>query len=109
VQRPIALQILRIMPPEDVDAEELVSDYIFEPGRDEVLQALLPRYIEVQLYQAILEAIASEHSARMVAMRNASENAKELVDELSLTYDKARQAQITREVSEIAAGAAIGR
>jgi F-type H+-transporting ATPase subunit gamma len=105
VQRPIALQILPITPPEDVDAEELVHDYIFEPGRDEVLEALLPRYIEVQLYQAMLEAIASEHSARMVAMRNATENAKDLIGELSLTYNKARQAQITREVSEIAAGA----
>lgn len=104
-QRPVALQILPITPPEDIDAEELVRDYIFEPGRDEVLEALLPRYIEVQLYQAMLEAIASEHSARMVAMRNATDNAKELMDELSLTYNKARQAQITREVAEIAAGA----
>ncbi len=108
-QRPIALQILPIKPPEDVAAEELVRDYIFEPGRDEVLEALLPRYIEVQLYQAMLEAIASEHSARMVAMRNATDNAKELMDELSLTYNKARQAQITREVSEIAAGAVASR
>lgn len=104
-QRPVALQILPIQPPQDVDAEELVQDYIFEPGRDEVLEALLPRYIEVQLYQAMLEAIASEHSARMVAMRNATDNAKDLISELSLTYNKARQAQITREVSEIAAGA----
>ncbi|CAN5137969.1 F0F1 ATP synthase subunit gamma [soil metagenome] len=107
-QRPIALQILPITPPEDVAAEELVRDYIFEPGRDEVLEALLPRYIEVQLYQAMLESIASEHSARMVAMRNATENAKDLMSELSLTYNKARQAQITREVSEIAAGAVAG-
>jgi F-type H+-transporting ATPase subunit gamma len=107
-QRPVAVQILPITPAEDVAAEDLVSDYIFEPGRDQVLEALLPRYIEVQLYQAMLEAIASEHSARMVAMRNASENAKELVDELSLSANKARQAQITREVAEIAAGAAFG-
>lgn len=109
VQRPNVLQILPITTPEDVEAEELVRDYIFEPGGAEVLEALLPRYIEVQLYQAMLEAIASEHSARMVAMRNASENAKELVDELSLSANKARQAQITREVSEIAAGAVVGR
>jgi F-type H+-transporting ATPase subunit gamma len=107
-QRPVAVQILPITPAEDVAAEDLVSDYIFEPGRDQVLEALLPRYIEVQLYQAMLEAIASEHSARMVAMRNASENAKELVEELSLSANKARQAQITREVAEIAAGAAFG-
>ena len=70
-----------------------------------MLQSLLPRYVEVQVYQAILDAIASEHSARMVAMRNASENAKDLVHDLTLTLNKARQAQITREVSEIAAGA----
>ena len=108
VQRPTALQILPITPPEDVAAEDLVRDYIFEPGRDQVLEALLPRYIEVQLYQAILESIASEHSARMVAMRAATDNAKELRDELSLTYNKTRQAQITREVSEIAAGAVVG-
>lgn len=107
-QRPVAVQILPITPAEDVAAEDLVSDYIFEPGRDQVLEALLPRYIEVQLYQAMLEAIASEHSARMVAMRNASENAKDLVEELSLSANKARQAQITREVAEIAAGAAVG-
>jgi F-type H+-transporting ATPase subunit gamma len=70
-----------------------------------VLNNLLPRYVEVQLYQAILEGIASEHSARMVAMRSASDNAKEIQQELTLSYNKARQAQITREVSEIAAGA----
>ena len=67
---------------------------------------MLPRFVEVQLYQAILESIASEHSARMVAMRNATENARDIVRDLTLTYNKARQAQITREVSEIAAGAA---
>ena len=81
------------------------SDYIFEPSPEAVLEQLLPRYVEIQVYQAMLDAIASEHSARMVAMRNASENAKDLVNELTLTYNKARQAQITREVSEIAAGA----
>jgi F-type H+-transporting ATPase subunit gamma len=70
-----------------------------------VLTDLLPRYIEIQLYQAILESTASEHSARMVAMRAASDNAKELAADLRLSLNKARQAQITREVSEIAAGA----
>ena len=68
----------------------------------DVLNELLPRYVEVQLYQAILEGIASEHSARMVAMRSASDNAKEIQQELTLSYNKARQAQITREVSETA-------
>lgn len=102
VQRPEVVQILPVEPP---PAHEGYSDYIFEPSPEEVLNNLLPRYVEVQLYQAILEGLASEHSARMVAMRSASDNAKEVQQELSLSYNKARQAQITREVSEIAAGA----
>ncbi|MDQ4100469.1 MAG: F0F1 ATP synthase subunit gamma [Chloroflexota bacterium] len=102
-QRPEAIQVLPIERPEASAADRV--DYIFEPNPAAVLQALLPRYIEVQLYQAILESIASEHSARMVAMRNATDNAKELVDDLSLSYNNARQAQITNEVAEIAAGA----
>jgi F-type H+-transporting ATPase subunit gamma len=102
VQRP---EVLRILPVEPPEAQEGYSDYIFEPTPEAVLNELLPRYVEVQLYQAILEGIASEHSARMVAMRSASDNAKEIQEELTLSYNKARQAQITREVSEIAAGA----
>lgn len=105
-QQPEVLQILPITTPEDVTAEEQVQDYIFEPDPQTVLQALLPRYIETQVYQALLESVASEHSARMVAMRAASDNANEFINELTLTLNKARQAQITREVSEIAAGAA---
>jgi F-type H+-transporting ATPase subunit gamma len=102
IQRPEVMQILPVEPP---PAHEGYSDYIFEPSSEEVLNNLLPRYVEVQLYQAILEGLASEHSARMVAMRSASDNAKEIQQELTLSYNKARQAQITREVSEIAAGA----
>jgi F-type H+-transporting ATPase subunit gamma len=102
VQRPEVMQILPVEPP---PAHEGYADYIFEPSPEAVLNDLLPRYVEVQLYQAILEGIASEHSARMVAMRSASDNAKEIQQELTLSYNKARQAQITREVSEIAAGA----
>jgi F-type H+-transporting ATPase subunit gamma len=98
-------EVLRILPVEPPEAHEGYSDYIFEPTPEDVLNDLLPRYVEVQLYQAILEGIASEHSARMVAMRSASDNAKEIQQELTLSYNKARQAQITREVSEIAAGA----
>jgi len=104
-QRPQVLQLLPITPEFDEEAEEAIRDFIFEPSRGEVLNALLPRYVEVQIYQAMLDALASEHSARMVAMRNATENANELMDALTLTYNKARQAQITAEVSEIAAGA----
>jgi len=101
-QRPVVKQLLPIELPEEVGR---YTDYIFEPSGDEVLEQLLPRYAEVQLYQAFLESVASEHSARMVAMKNATDNAKELVGELRLTYNKARQAAITQEVAEIAAGA----
>ncbi|MEZ4571043.1 MAG: FoF1 ATP synthase subunit gamma [Thermomicrobiales bacterium] len=82
-----------------VRSEESIRDFIFEPSREEVLEALLP-HIEVQIYQAMLDALASEHSARMVAMRNATDNANEPLDDLTLTYNKVRQSQITAEVSK---------
>jgi F0F1-type ATP synthase gamma subunit len=72
---------------------------------EEIMEALLPRYVEVALYQILLETTASEHSARMVAMRNATENAQELVEALTLTYNKARQAAITKEITEISSAA----
>lgn len=80
-------------------------DYIYEPDAGRVLAALLPRFVEVQVYQAVLEMSASEFSARMVAMRNASDNAGELLSDLQLGYNKARQATITREIIEVSAGA----
>ena len=101
-QRP---EVVQILPMESPATHDGYVDYIFEPSPEEVLSQLLPRYIEVQLYQAILDSLASEHSARMVSMRSASDNAKEIVNELTLSRNKARQAQITQEVSEIAAGA----
>jgi F-type H+-transporting ATPase subunit gamma len=101
-QTPELRQILPIKQPEGAGR---YADYIFEPSPQAVLESLLPRFVEIQVYQAYLESVASEHSARMVAMRNATDNAKELQAELTLSYNKARQAQITREVSEIAAGA----
>jgi len=101
-QVPEVRQILPIVQPESGGQ---YSDYIFEPSPRAVLESLLPRYVEVQVYQAMLDSIASEHSARMVAMRNASDNARDLGKDLTLSLNKARQAQITREVSEIAAGA----
>ena len=79
--------------------------YVYEPNETTLLNALLPRFTELQIYQALLEALASEHSARMVAMRNATENAKELIEDLSLTYNKARQEAITSEMLDIAGGA----
>ena len=103
VQRPTVVKLLPITPTEEAPARQL--EYIFEPSPAEILNELLPRYVEVTIYQAVLEAIASEHSARMIAMRNATENANELVQGLTLTYNKARQAAITREVTEIASAA----
>jgi F-type H+-transporting ATPase subunit gamma len=94
----------RLLPLEPVGDSGARLDYTYEPDQEDVLNALLPRYVEVQLYSMILEAIASEHSARMIAMRNASDNAKDLVRDLTLSSNKARQASITKELSEIAAG-----
>lgn len=106
-QRPEVVQILPIERPEGDQVE--TPDYIFEPSAKDVLNEILPRYVEVQVYQAVLEAVASFYSAQMVAMRNATDNAKELVDDLDLALNKARQAQITNEVAEIAAGAELFR
>jgi F-type H+-transporting ATPase subunit gamma len=105
-QRPEAVQLLPIEPPESArEGGGQRLDYIFEPDPQSILEQLLPRYIEVQIYQAILETAASFFSAQMVAMRNATDNANELVQDLSLTYNKVRQANITREVTEIASAA----
>ena len=80
-------------------------DYIFEPHATAVLSGLLPRFVEMQVYHAILEAIASEQSARMVAMRNATDNASELIQDLTLVYNKVRQESITKELLDITGGA----
>ncbi|HQP66575.1 MAG TPA: FoF1 ATP synthase subunit gamma, partial [Quisquiliibacterium sp.] len=81
-------------------------DYLYEPDAQTVLDDLLVRYVEALVYQAVAENMASEQSARMVAMKAASDNAKKVIDELQLSYNKARQAAITKELSEIVAGAA---
>ena len=80
-------------------------DYIYEPLPEAVLGQLLPRFVEMQVYHAILESIASEQSARMVAMRNATDNANELIGDLTLIYNKARQESITKELLDITGGA----
>ena len=103
VQRPILQQILPIEPAAIPKVQNV--DYIYEPSPDEVLGELLPRFVEMQVYHAILESIASEQSARMVAMRNATENANELIEELTLMYNKARQESITNELLDIIGGA----
>jgi F-type H+-transporting ATPase subunit gamma len=105
-QRPRVIQLLPVLPPETEDIEALTGPWNYEPDNPLlVLSELLPRYIEFTLYQALLEAVASEHSARMVAMKNATDNANELVDDLTLLANKARQAEITKEISEISGAA----
>ena len=101
-QQPSVLQLLPLQPLEGAGTP---LEFIIEPNAEEILNALLPRYVEVQLYQTLLETAASEQSARLVAMRNATENAMELIQGLTLTYNKARQAAITKEISEISGAA----
>lgn len=99
-------QYLPIVPPESEETEQgVLSDYIFEPGKDEIVGELIPKSLKIQLYKAILDSHAAEHGARMTAMHKATDNATELVKELKLTYNKARQASITNEILEIVAGA----
>jgi F-type H+-transporting ATPase subunit gamma len=102
VQRPIMQQLLPVEPASIPTAENV--DYIYEPGAEAVLGGLLPRFVEMQIYHAILESIASEQSARMVAMRNATDSANELIGDLTLVYNKARQEAITKELLDITGG-----
>lgn len=97
-------QVLPLPPTED---EPMLQywDYLYEPDPESLLDDLLVRYIETLIYHATLENLASEHAARMVAMKSASDNANNLIDELNLAYNKARQAAITQEISEIVSGA----
>ena len=104
VQRPTRLTILPIPPSEDTEGIP-GNQFIFEPSASAVLDQLLPRYIATRLFQTVLEAKASEESSRMVAMKNATENAEDLIDDLTLSYNKVRQTNITREMIEIASGA----
>jgi F-type H+-transporting ATPase subunit gamma len=103
-QRPERDQLLPIQPSEDTSGIP-GNQFIFEPNASAVLQQLLPRYVATRLFQAVLEAKASEESSRMVAMKNATENAEDLIDDLTLSYNKVRQSNITREMIEIASGA----
>jgi F-type H+-transporting ATPase subunit gamma len=98
----------QLLPVEAVDASELQQtwDYIYEPGAVELLDDVLTRYIETQVYRGAVENVACEMAAKMVAMKSATDNAGKLIEELQLEYNKARQASITREISEIVGGAA---
>jgi F-type H+-transporting ATPase subunit gamma len=104
VQRPELIQLLPIRAAEDTEGIP-GNQFIFEPNAGTVLERLVPRYVATRLFQAVLEAKASEESSRMVAMKNATENAEDLIEDLTLSYNKVRQSNITREMIEIASGA----
>jgi|TARA_Y100001968_G_scaffold65463_1_gene56261 F-type H+-transporting ATPase subunit gamma len=104
-QKPVINQLLPLPKSEDEEYQHR-WDYIYEPDPKEILEALMVRYIESQVYQGVVENAASEQAARMVAMKAATDNAGNLIDELQLVYNKARQAAITQEISEIVSGAA---
>jgi len=105
-QEPAFKQLLPLSAEEAVEKAEHHWDYIYEPEARSVVDGLMVRYIEALIYQAVAENMACEQSARMVAMKSASDNAKSVIEELKLVYNKTRQAAITQEISEIVAGAA---
>jgi F-type H+-transporting ATPase subunit gamma len=109
-QKPIVTKLLPIEPDKTLIQEKMKlgrkSDYIFEPNKELLLDELLRRYAQTMVYQTVLEAAASEHSARMMAMKQASDNAHDIVSHLTLHYNKARQAKITTEILEVVAGSA---
>lgn len=107
-QIPTVVQLLPIVPEEELSTpqQSTEEDRIFEPSPDVVLDQLLPRMLEMKIYQSLLESAASEHSARMLAMRSAGDAASDMLDDLTFTLNQARQANITREISEISAGKA---
>lgn len=104
VQKPQIKQLLPLHPPKE-KSEGLGAVYLYEPDPETLLDSILPRFTELQIYQALLEALASEWASRMVAMRNATDSAQELIGDLSLAYNKARQWNITKEMLDIAGGA----
>jgi F-type H+-transporting ATPase subunit gamma len=104
-QKPVVRQLLPVVT-EDEDKLQKLWDYIYEPSAADLLEGVLMRYIEAQVYQGSVENVACEMAARMVAMKSATDNAGKLIEELQLIYNKARQAAITKEISEIVGGAA---
>jgi F-type H+-transporting ATPase subunit gamma len=102
-QQPAIKQLLPVEPPHG--QAQKPRDFIYEPDPTAVLNQILPRYVETMIYQAVLESMASFYAAQMVAMRNATDNAHEVINDLTLTYNKVRQAVITKEVAEVASGA----
>ena len=106
-QRPQTITILPIQPPatEDGASAGPTADYIFEPDPEQILGSLLPRYVDTQVYQGVVESIASEHGARMTSMSSATDNAGKMISSLTLSLNRARQATITKEIAEIVGGA----
>ncbi|HEX9416392.1 MAG TPA: ATP synthase F1 subunit gamma [Gaiellaceae bacterium] len=102
---PISEEMLARQDEEQEETQALLGDFIYEPEPEQILERLLPVYLETELYRALLESAASEHGARMTAMRNASKNAGELITSLTLDMNRARQAEITQEILEVVAGA----
>lgn len=100
------LRVERILPLERIEAKEPTVEYIYEPSPQRILNELLPRHIEFQIYRILLESAAAEQAARMAAMESATKNASEMIEDLTLTYNRVRQASITREIIEIVSGAA---
>jgi len=96
----------KLLPLSDISSDSRLTSYEFEPNQEEILEVLLPQYAESLIYGALLDSKASEHAARMTAMKNATDNAKELINGLTLQYNRARQAAITQEITEIVGGAA---
>jgi F-type H+-transporting ATPase subunit gamma len=96
-------QLLPVVPKE-VEEDSLVADYLYEPNQSEVLDQLLPKYVEIKMFQGLLESVASEHGSRMTAMDSASKNASEMIGKLTLQYNRLRQAAITNELMEIISG-----
>jgi F-type H+-transporting ATPase subunit gamma len=118
VQRPTVIQLLPISvdeaegaatsavaPAESGGGGEVTDDYLFEPSAESILERLLPRYVDTQIYQALIEAVASEHGSRMTAMSSATDNAGKMISGLTLSLNRARQAIITKEIAEIVGGA----
>jgi len=104
VQEAMMERLLPITPLKG-ETEMSVVDYIYEPNKDSILEEILPKHVEIQVYRALLESIASEHGARMAAMDSATRNAKDMIGRLTLYYNRARQATITKELVEIVSGA----
>jgi F-type H+-transporting ATPase subunit gamma len=106
-QKLVAEQFLPVLPPakDDTSKKNAKVDYIFEPSKDEIVIDLIPKSLKVQFYKSLLDSYASEHGARMTAMHQATDNARELLKDLNLAYNKARQASITGEILEIVGGA----